>query len=628
MSGIVPVPSFIIPDMLKFIPTALSLIVFLAACAPTQPVTRPDPATDPDIERIEAMVRGGELESAAQAWLALAEDQPERAGQFRVRAAETWLQAGRDDDALKALAEVEPQRLDTAHAVRFKLARAELALNAGDLSTAGWLLAETAETLPAALVMRHQMLEELLGRALDNPARQAFKALEAAISEDDFHPELALALLIEQPLAALRHLQSEHGHRADVSAWLALAVAARSHLLDPTLLENALLDWEARFPATGYSAWQALTWVSLWKQTRAVPRHIAVVLPGRSGMARATAAVRDGIVSAWLDLPPDRRPQLDFKYVDDRPESVVAALFEAREAGADFILGPLERNQVDELINLPDTGLPLLMLNHPTDQASLARHSGMVHAVGLLPEEEAELAAAHALVQGHKRVLVLFQDTDWGRRVAETFIDNFELGGGRIMGRARYAPEQVDHSRLLEVLLELEQSNQRARQLGQTLNRTLEYEPHRRTDIDLVFLAARSEDGRLIRPQLRFFGAGDVPVLATSQIIAGAPDPSRDEDLDGISVPMAPWFLDFTAQGEQRRRAESIYRHLDNPSLSRLHAMGFDAMNLVPWLELLRADPQLYLAGLSGRFRLPDGRLFERDIPVVRLVDGRAVPVQ
>ncbi len=51
-------------------------------------------------------------------------------------------------------------------------------------------------------------------------------------------------------------------------------------------------------------------------------------------------------------------------------------------------------------------------------------------------------------------------------------------------------------------------------------------------------------------------------------------------------------------------------------------------MNLVPWLDLMRADPQLYLAGLSGRFRLPDGRLFERDLPVVRLIDGRAVQVQ
>ncbi len=541
--------------MLKSPIIALSLTVLLAACAPTEPLTRPDPTTEPDVEQIEAMARAGELEDAAEAWLSLAERRPERADEFRIRSAEVWLQAGQDETADEVLSTVDARALDETSAARFNLARAELALNAGDLSSVGWLLAEAADTLPENLIMRHQMLEELLERAAANPARQAFAALETALAEDDFHPELALALLIEQPLDGLRQLQSEHGDREDVSAWLALAVAARSHLLDPSMLENAVIDWEARYPATGYSAWEALSWISLWKQTRAIPDRIAVVLSERSGMARASAAVRDGIVSAWLDLPPDRRPELQFKYVDDQAGSATAAWFEARESGADFMIGPLERDQVDELIALPDSGLPLLMLNHPSDPDALARSSGMVHAVGLLPEEEAELAAAHALVQGHERALVLFQDTDWGRRVADSFIENFELGGARIMGRARYAPDQVDHSRLMEVLLELDRSSQRARQLGQTLNQTLEYEPHRRTDIDLIFLVARAEDGRLIRPQLRFFGAGDVPVMATSQIVAGAPDPDRDEDLDGISLPMAPWFLDFTTQGEQRRQA-------------------------------------------------------------------------
>lgn len=614
--------------MAKTFLITFSLILMLAACAPTQPVTRPDPAADPDIDRIESLARAGDLEAAAEAWLELAELRPQRGDEFRIRAAETWLQAGRADDAADALSAIETSQLDPAARVRFNLARAELALIRGELATAGWLLAETADVLPEDLIMRHQMLEELLARTLENPARQAFEALETAIAEDDFHPELALALLIEQPLAALRQLWAEHGHRTKLAPWLDLAVATRTHLLDPDLLENALNDWEVRHPATGYSAWEALSWISIWKQTRAIPRRIAVVLPGRSAMMRVTDAVRDGIVSAWLTMPPDRRPELIFIYADDTPDAAVAAWFEAREAGAEFMLGPIERDQVDSLVELPDAGLPMLMLNHPSDPTSLARNSSVTHAIGLLPEQEAELAAAHALVQGHERVLVLAQNSDWGQRVANTFIEFFELGGGRVMGQAEYAPDQVDHSSMLEVLLELDRSSQRASQLSQVLEQTLEFEPHRRTDIDLVFLAARAEDGRLIRPQLRFFGASDVPVMATSQIIAGAPDPRRDEDLDGISLPMPPWFLDFTAQGEQRRRAESIFRYLDNPNLSRLHTVGFDAMTLVPWLDLMRADPQLYLAGLSGRLRLPDGRLFERDMPVVRLIDGRAEPAQ
>ncbi|MFU8833185.1 MAG: penicillin-binding protein activator, partial [Wenzhouxiangella sp.] len=403
---------------------------------------------------------------------------------------------------------------------------------------------------------------------------------------------------------------------------------ARGALLDPAALETALNAWEERHPETSYEVEQTLSWLTAWAQTRPRPSRISVVLPGRPEMAQVSAALRDGLLAAWLEQSPDRRPELIFSYIGAEPDAIMSAWFDAREAGADFMLGPLEREQVDLLLTLPDPALPVLMLNHPSDPASFDGVAGPIHAIGLLPEEEAELAAVHALVQGHARALVLYQDSDWGRRVAPAFANTFELGGGQVIGRGAYPAGQVDHSALLESLLQLDQSAQRARRLSQVLNRTVESEPHRRTDVDLIFLGSRAEDGRQVRPQLRFFGAGDVPVLATSQIVAGRPDPRRDEDLDGIVLPLSPWFLDHTPQGQQRRQAERVYSHLDNPALSRLHALGFDAMALIPWLDLMRNDPDLYLAGLSGRLRLPEGRIMERDLPFVRLVNGRAVPVQ
>jgi uncharacterized protein len=279
-------------------------------------------------------------------------------------------------------------------------------------------------------------------------------------------------------------------------------------------------------------------------------------------------------------------------------------------------------------MTLPDPGLPMLMLNHPSERPDDSDAFGLVHAIGLLPEEEAELAAVQALVLGQRRALVLAQNTDWGRRVAGAFTETFELGGGQVLSKADYSASQVDHSSLLETLLELDRSAQRAARIARTLGEEVEAEPQRRTDADFIFLAARAEDGLLIRPQLRFFGAGDVPIMAISQILPGAPDPRRDEDLEGIVLPLPPWFIDGTPAGEQRRRAERLYSALDNPTLSRLHALGHDALSLTPWLDLMRRDPELYLAGLSGRLRLPENGRVERDLPFIRLVNGRAVPLQ
>ena len=607
-----------------------ALLALITACGTPVPLERPptaDPA-DPDIERIEALVAAGRLDTAAEAWMALADQRPDQAFGLRLSAVESWLQDEQPERARGVLATLDPTTVDARQRQRLDLARAELALIDGDLAAAGWYLTRTEFDERDHLAARHQALEQRLRERLDNPAREAFGALERALYDGDFSPELAMALLIEQPLASLDRLLLEHGHRPEILPWLELVVDARRFLLDPPALESALANWEARHPDVGYSAEQALFWLTAWRQTRPGPAHVAVVLPGRAGMARVSAALRDGIMTAWLRQPWKQRPRLDFQYIADEPDAIVAAWFEAREAGADFMLGPLERPQVDALLSLPDPGLPILMLNHPSDPALLSDRSAPIHALGLLPEEEAELVAAHALVQGHRRALILAQSSDWGQRVAQAFQTHFELGGGRIEGSAEYASQQADHSALLEVLLNLDRSEQRIRRLAEVLGQPVEAEPVPRTDIDLIFLAARAEDGRQIRPQLDFFGVGEVTIMATTHVLAGAPDPRRDGDLDGIVLPLAPWFFDGTPAAQERQRAELRFEHLAHSSLSRLHALGADAMSLVGWLDLMRFDPALYLAGRSGRLRLRDGHWIERDLPFVRLLDGRALPVQ
>ncbi len=609
--------------MTRLLTLALLVTLLASACAPTAPVTRPEAPVDERAEALEALTRDGRYAEAAAGWLARAAEHPAMAATATLNAAENWLRAGQLESARLLLDQHGPARLDGENLVRWQLARAELALLDGDLAMAGWLLAETEAALPERQRLRFEMLEDLLREARENPAREALRALNSAVHEPDFSPEIALALLIELPHSELEALLEQHGHRPEIAPWLDLAASARAVLLDDPALTRALNEWEERHPAAGYSAEQAEMWLALWRQTRDWPRRIAVMLPGEGALARAGSAIRDGLVSAWLELPPARRPALEFIYLDDRPGAATSAWFEARERNADFLLGPLDRDRVEELAELPDSVLPSLAFNIPRPEALAETFRGPQYFFGLPPEGEAELAAVRAWIDGHRRALVLTQSSGWGERVAAAFSETFTLSGGEIVGSAEYSPEQADHSTLLEVLLDLDHSARRIRDLAATLGRQVEAEPHRRTDADFVFLGARETDGRQIRPQLRFFGAGDLPVYATSQIIAGAPQAARDEDLDGVALPMPPWFLDRTAEGQQRLRAEGLYRHLSNPTLSRLHALGFDALGLVPWLDAMRADPALYMAGLHGRLRLVGGNVIERDLPFIRLVDGQ-----
>ena len=610
----------------------LIAVVVISACAPSGPAVRDADRPDLAVERIERLEQTGAHADAALAWISLAEaaelESPEQADVFRLRAAEAWLRAGRANAARSILAELDPSDWTGALRSRLELAWAEVAFMEGDLETARLRMAQAANGLPAQERERFDLLDDLILRAESNPAREALQALETAIYSNEFNPELALALLIDHPLASLQELQMQNQHRPELAPWLDLVVSARAVLLDPPRLDDALRAWQDRYPTVGYPARAASAWLEAWRQTRPMPDRIMVALPGRARMQAASQALRNGMMAAWLSLRPQDRPELLFREVAEQEDAILSLWFEAREIGIDYLIGPLERDQVDSLVALPDAGLPILLLNHPSNPDSLRAMSGDIHAVGLIPEEEAELAAVQALVLGHQRALVLAQSTDWGRRVADAFQSTFELGGGRIMDRAEYSATQPDHSALLEVLLNLDRSEQRANDIRRITGQDIEFEPQPRTDIDLIFLASRPDDARSIRPQLRFQRVGELPVFGTSSLVEGSPVPERDGDLSGITLPLPPWFIDTSAFGDERRIAERRFNNLSNPALSGLHALGADAFELVRWSSRMQRDDDLYLAGRTGRLRYPDSRLVERDLPFITIVNGEARPLQ
>jgi len=607
----------------------LSLLV---GCASTAPVASGDLEADQSIRAAEQLERSGAHTEAARAWLELARaadiDEPGRAAEWHLRAAEAWLRAGQAESARASLeaidSAIEAGFSNAINPSRLNLAWAELAYMEDNITEARLRLAQAANGLAENQRLRYELLDDLVLRAETNPAREAFAELESALYSGTFTPDLALALLIDHPLASIEQLQAQNSHRLELTPWLDLVASARAVLLDQPRLNEALRAWEQRNPATGYPAEAAAAWLEAWKQTRPMAKKMMVALPGRARMQPASQALRNGIMTAWVSLRPEDRPELIFREVADQADAILSLWFEARELGVDYLIGPLERDQVDSLAALPDAGLPILLLNHPTDSDNLERMFGDILALGLIPEEEAELAAIQALVLGHKRALVIAQSSDWGQRVANAFQTTFELGGGQVMDRAEYSTAQADQSAMLEVLLNLDQSAQRAADISRVLGEDIEFEPQPRSDVDSIFLAARPDDARIVRPQLKFHRAGHLPVFGTSALIAGAPSPERDEDLDGVIIPLAPWFIDGTPFSAQRQTAEGQFNNLSNPLLSSLHALGADAFELSRWASRMAQDESLYWAGRTGRLRLPTGRRIERDLPFVQIIDGQA----
>lgn len=598
---------------------AAILVLMLAACAPSGPEIRPDQ----QIRDPERLAERGRHDDAAKAWLALAEQQPGRSINARIAAARQWLEAGRPEQARALVSALRAEGLASDLDFEVDLLGAETALAERDFTTAGRILSLPYEQVPMPLRDRFDALNERLAEANPNSPAARLEALSEALSGPDFRPEMALALLLELPLETLRNLQSEHGDRRALAPWLDLAVSARARLIDDPELHRALAEWRQRHGIEAEVADDLYQWVAAWRKSLPMPGNITVLLPGEGPLGRAGEVLRDGLLAGWLQMPRDRRPKLDFHYLDNEPDAAVGAWFEARERGTDFVIGPLARGQVDSLLALPDITLPTLLLNRPTDDNTVPEPIWPIAMLALPPEEAAELAAVRALVNDFDRAVVVAQQSDFGQRVADRFDETFRLGGGRVIARSEYQPGEFDHTETLEALLEIDRSRDRIDRLAQVLGADIEAEPQRRTDFDVVFLAARGGDGRQIMPQLRFLGVQPRPVYATSDIWPGG---NVGGDLDGIQFPAAPWILQTGEPARRRLRAERMFPELvGSPTLSALHALGRDAFALVPWMSMMKRDPMLYLAGNVGRLRLANGILLERDLPWARIEDGRPV---
>src|SRR5205807_554284 len=159
----------------------------------------------------------------------------------------------------------------------------------------------------------------------------------------------------------------------------------------------------------------------------------------------------------------------------------------------------------------------------------------------LSPEDEARLAARRILDDHHRRGVALVPAGDWGERVLAAFKQELQAGGGELLGTAVIDASRTDYTGSITDVLRISDSTARYRRLESALGTKLQFEPRRRADIEFIFAAAQPNTERLLRPQLRFHYAGDIPTYATSD--AFEPDVRANEELDGLMFPDMPWML-------------------------------------------------------------------------------------
>lgn len=574
--------------------------------------------------RAQRLALNGEYEEAASVYIGLA---AEASGSERDRltllAADNWLDAGdavRAQNAFRGVAQPQGGEL----LWHWDSTRAALLLYDGDAERARDMLESLSrQSLPPDLRPRVEALRADAWFQLQEPTRaiellmQRESWLDDRRSIERNRERLWNGLLVSDP-RVLRGA-AEMATDPTLRGWLTLGSLATATGQQGIGWSNGVVRWRER--NAGHPAMSVLDTLEIPEdQLLAYPRRIALLLPLSGRTASAGKAVQNGFLGAYFASAGGLDDRQSILIYDVNAEGGPSGAYtSAVEDGAEFVVGPLLRNNVNELANDILVPVPVLTLNYlPNDSLP---PPGLFQ-FALSPEDEAVSAATRALQDGHHTGVALVPNSNWGRRLLSAFATEFEGQGGTLLDYRSFTSESPDFSRTIEELMGLAGSVSRYQRLRANIGSPLQFDPRRRQDVDFIFLAADGASGRLLKSQLKFHYSGDLPVYSTSSIYSM--DGRSDADLNGIRFADTPWII---APQSWIRYLPDVYREYwpEERRLGRLHAMGYDAYHLVAPLFAARTGTMPEIDGATGVLYLDaNGRVhrrlawaeFRRGVPV------------
>ena len=599
----------------------LALTLLLSACATTDFGSYGGGQNE---RRAETLAQDGRYADAAGLYIGLAADAggAER-DRLTLLAVEQWLHAGdgiRARNALQAVAKPGSGELlwlwsaDTA-ALALWEGRPDQAL--------GLLEPLSRQPLPAQHRIRVEALRADAWFQKGDPVKaiglytQRENWLDDAASIERNRRRLWAGLLVSD-VAVLRAAEDET-YDSITLGWLSLGVLANTTGQQGIGWGNGVIRWQDLY--VNHPAIEIVSDLSLPDSVLLNhPRQIALLLPLSGNNSSAGNAIKNGFFGAYFAAVSGLDSQQQIRVYDvNASGGAKAAYADAVAEGAEFVVGPLLRRNVSELATEVLLPVPVLTLNYLS--GNVLPPPGF-YQFALAPEDEASSAASRAFDEGQRTAVALVPANDWGRRVLSSFTSTFESLGGTMLDYRSYEPADQDFSFEIQGLMALTSSVQRYNRLRANVGSPLQFDPRRRQDVDFVFLATDAKAGRLIKSQLKFHYAGELPVYSTSFIYSL--DGRSNSDLNGVMFADAPWVI---APPAWIADYPQIYNEFwpAEKRLARLHAMGYDAYHLVGGLFSAKDGPMDEIIGATGRLYLEaDGRVhrklawaqFERGVPV------------
>ena len=355
-------------------------------------------------------------------------------------------------------------------------------------------------------------------------------------------------------------------------------------------------------------------------------QRITVMLP-LSGRFESTGnAIKQGILAAYFAQQSNTNIELSF--VDTAVSDQQALVSAANQA--DWVIGPLLKENIDKLLPLIKNNTGKLVLNRPEGALiyDYAKQSKLenVSFFGLAPEDEAIQIAEHVANNGYKNPIVVASNIDSSKRMLNAFVHkwnslhNYQQNSASIDVVTFNDIDGLDDS--LARALGVAQSENNANQIDRMTNRILFDQTRSRQDLDAIVVFASPEQMALVNPMVEAsispFRQQVVPVFAASRSIEIDTAKNTLRDLENVHFLDAPLILHKQQWPDINATIEQLWPN-QSARFSRLFAFGFDAYAMLPKLPLINTLTGYQYSGMSGLLQMNSNSQINRHLPMAQI---------
>ncbi|MGK8541963.1 penicillin-binding protein activator [Enterobacter cloacae] len=322
-------------------------------------------------------------------------------------------------------------------------------------------------------------------------------------------------------------------------------------------------------------------------------------------------------------------PGAELKIYDTSSQPLDQVLAQVQQDGASIIVGPLLKNNVEELMK-SNTALNVLALNQPEQVQNRAN----ICYFALSPEDEARDAARHIHEQGKQSPLLLIPRSTLGDRVANAFAEEWQkLGGGIVLQQKFGSVSELRAGVNGGAGIALNGSPVSAslpQQQSVTIGGlTIPAPP---TDaqisgggkVDAAYIVATPQEIAFIKPMIamRNGSQSGATLYASSRSAQGTAGPDFRLEMDGLQYSEIP----MLAGSNPALMQQALSAVRNDYSLARLYAMGVDAWTLANHFTQMRQVPGFELNGNTGDLTATQDCVINRKLSWLKYQQGQIVP--